>query len=242
MVFVWSNLVEPKHPKLVAYFPVQLFTIFATTVNQVYSVFLPLLESYRQDQVKWQHSSSVIDEAPTPSSSPLQKEAPGPDAVPSSDLPIDPFSPTPSEYELKLTMTSFMHVLETPALFREFKKIAVADFNVENPLFWEEYTSFRHGIGVYLTDTSTFPHPFASSPPLPPHLARTALGMYTTFVAPNAPLQLNLSCRVSDPVIKIFKKPLEEGSVLGDVFAEVADEVVWTMFGNTYVKFLEKRS
>ncbi|KAJ3183541.1 hypothetical protein HDU87_006866 [Geranomyces variabilis] len=294
--FIWMYLIQRQWPVIAVVFPDTLWLIIAGTVNHATAVFWPVVLSYREDHAR---------NAAPPSSGPAVC-SPTASTMIDFDAPIclAEFSgvekgiPTAAK-SLTRTMESFRCVLNDPDLFEAFKNVAVEDFNVENPLFYEEHHAFAESVRMFRTYQATLnpsssssssnsvqEHPSFLQPPepslrrrsgpiplpsattttsaattistaaaaaaanltattstdttpLPPWLRLRARSIYGNFIAPGAPLLLNLSARVREPVIRAFVSSSEEPPG-GDVFAAVLDEVIWTMFENTFVKFLER--
>ncbi|KNC99382.1 uncharacterized protein SPPG_05626 [Spizellomyces punctatus DAOM BR117] len=65
---------------------------------------------------------------------------------------------------LCLNMESFQKVLNNPVLFAEFKQVAIADFNVDNALFYEEYTSLQDAVLAAYTNSPNTTAPATATP------------------------------------------------------------------------------
>ncbi|KAJ3172477.1 hypothetical protein HDU88_005805 [Geranomyces variabilis] len=284
--FIWMYLIQRQWPVLAIVFPDTLWLIIAGTVNHATAVFWPVVLSYREDRARGAGpASSGPALCSTTASTMIDFDAP----ICLTEFSVVEKGIPKAAKSLTRTMESFKCVLNDPDLFEAFKNVAVEDFNVENPLFYEEHHAFAESVRMFrsyqatlnplspsssssaqgpplllqppepslrrrsgpitlpgaatttTSTTATSPTATKSTPdttPLPPWLRLRARSIYGNFIAPGAPLLLNLSARVREPVIRAFVSGEEPPG--GDVFAAVLDEVIWTMFENTFVKFLER--
>ncbi|KAJ3147397.1 hypothetical protein HDU86_008012 [Geranomyces michiganensis] len=293
--FVWMYFVERQWPVIAIVFPDTLFLIFAGTVNHATAVFWPVVLSYRDDRARKASLTEFESSGPACGSGTVVTMVDFDAPICLTEFSVVEKGIPPTAKSLTRTMENFKNVLNDPDLFEAFKNVAVEDFNVENPLFYEEHAAFAESVRMFrsyqatlnppssslsndphdespgllqppepslrrrsgpitppaTTTTSTTHKPTAvlvaatpptttpTDAPLPPWLRLRARSIYGNFIAPGAPLLLNLSSRVREPVIKAFAGSADEPPS-GDVFAAVLDEVVWTMFENTFVKFLDR--
>ncbi|GAN03669.1 hypothetical protein MAM1_0045c03124 [Mucor ambiguus] len=152
--------------------------IILTTTSHVMSVVLPLFKTLSIDNETRRASKSKAYRKPTAT-----------DDVYSSTSTI------PSQ-KLELTTESLHHALADPHMLRVLQAWAVKDFSVENILFYDRYLHLLQGVqpNNNTLDTSL------GADQIP-----EVVDFYYTFIAENAPLQVNISHKARSTIDAIME-------------------------------------
>ncbi|KNE66670.1 hypothetical protein AMAG_19610 [Allomyces macrogynus ATCC 38327] len=157
---------------------------------------------------------------------------------------------------LALSPESLKYILQDEALFAKFKENLSRSFCLENGLFWHDLARIESLTPSSLTPstcaTTVLLSPSGSSPPgspprgsAPTSRPSTAISaaeaatrralyqLFATFVAPDAPRELNLSSRAREMVAAEAKA----GTLRVASFASVKDEVFQAMYTNSLPQF-----
>ncbi|KAL9549392.1 hypothetical protein MBANPS3_005234 [Mucor bainieri] len=152
--------------------------IILTTTSHVMSVILPLFKKLSIDSQARRTSKSKT------SSNPIDT-----DDVYSSTSTI------PSQ-KLELTTESLHHALADPHMLRVLQTWAVKDFSVENILFYDRYLHLLQGVQ---------PNNNILDTPLGVDQIPEVVDFYNTFIAENAPLQVNISHKARSAIDAIIE-------------------------------------
>ena len=134
-------------------------------------------------------------------------------------------------------MEMFNNVVSDPELFARYKAFSARDLQTENPIFWEHYTQLI----ALLPNPPRNPSRFTSPDPVPQHLVPAFLKIYTTFVLPNSPMELDLPGRIAQTVwgqMEPVRRRRPGVGVRRDVFVAVA-QCVEAMIFDSVPRFLE---
>ncbi|KAJ3051258.1 hypothetical protein HK097_007756 [Rhizophlyctis rosea] len=115
----------------------------------------------------------------------------------------------------------FQNVVTDPELFARYKVFAARDLATENPIFWEHYCEVINS----LPNPPRNPSRFTSPDPVPQHLIPAFLKIYTTFILPNSPLEIELPAGIAQTVwgqMEPVRRARPGVGVRRDVFANVA--------------------
>jgi len=116
----------------------------------------------------------------------------------------------------------FEAVLQDPLLFEQFRKFTVADFSVENALFYE-----------FSTRLMLHPYPNGS-----PELCAFELEIFNLFISEKADFPLNLTAKTLSNIREKVQKE-EFDITLYDVARR---EVIAMMYTDTWVRFWKSMS
>ncbi|KAJ3042180.1 hypothetical protein HDV00_008068 [Rhizophlyctis rosea] len=224
----------PGHPlaqKVNIMHPPMHWNIYGILVMHFTSTTLPLIESYGYYPTRYFRRKRLEkDESPSPDV----------EAAPSVEMQSLPNTAAYRRHAARLAgspMEQFHNVMRDPELFARYKEFAARDLVTENPVFWEHYTKLIRT----LPNPPQNPSKFTSPEPVPQHLIPAFLKIYTTFLLPNAPLELNLPGGVTQTVwgqMEPVRLKRPGVGVRRDVFVVVAGCVEQMIF-DSIPRFME---
>ncbi|ORX91335.1 hypothetical protein K493DRAFT_317346 [Basidiobolus meristosporus CBS 931.73] len=129
-------------------------------------------------------------------------------------------------HSLTASKLSFDQMVESYALWEQFKLFAVQDFTVENVLFFERCRKLKQ---MWAAENAT--------PPETSTLEKEIHDLYNTFIAPNARFVVNLNGKTR----RLIQEALKKREYKMEIFERALEEVGELMFRNTYPRFLQSR-
>ncbi|KAJ3050616.1 hypothetical protein HK097_008395 [Rhizophlyctis rosea] len=222
---------DPLPQKVSIMHPPMFWNVYGILAMHFTANTLPLLESYGYHPTRFLHRRRSFESADSPDGSSTE---------------MSEISETRNTREYRRVMASlstataserFKTVMGNPTIFARYKSFAARDLTTENPLFWEHYTSLIK----LLPNPPSNPTNFASAEPVPPVLIPLFLKIYTTFILPDSPLELNLPGSVTQMVFGQMEPVRRKRPGVGvrrDVFVKVA-KCVEDMIYETLPRFLE---
>lgn len=164
-------------------------------------------------------------------------------------FPRESISSQASSMSLRFNL-SFDEMLSTPQTLRDFKSFCTSEFNAENILFYEDWLVFKQHI---MERVDQLKQPQRHSPLRPSPLRNNEsslscflpdlISLYNTYIAPNAPLELNLSHETRQSIaINMQRGEVTDLSCLDCAAEEVRWLMVTYIFPQFCKWFLHKRS
>ena len=133
-----------------------------------------------------------------------------------------------SESEFMDMQSQFQKTMETPALFEQFKRYLVADFAIENGLFYEQFMKYTRKYnmlqGGYTENDRV-------------DLLNHLKTIYNDFIGANATYELNLPMEFRE----VFKTALEEEKLELGLLHPIAKEVSKMLMDNNFPRFYREQ-
>jgi hypothetical protein len=153
---------------------------------------------------------------------------------------------------------SFDMLLRDPRRFAKFKEFCVVDFSVENALFLERYRRFKELAtanqqsshnggkkrlsflmgGAATSDEQTTISDFGESTRLSDEAMRELKAIYTTFMAPGAEFEVNLTSACRQAVADRIR----DGDATAETLDEAHAEIHQLVYQNTYTRYMSYKN